>query len=119
MISMEAHVYAFYLYQTKGNMQRAADERGVDRKTFHKRCVMYRLDFRDFRGPMCQCRRKGNRCEVCLRRNRDAAKRTYYERKNNPNVCFGITSVTPLRVFRMMALSDQMATMQRFLKLSK
>jgi hypothetical protein len=121
MIAPESHVYTYYIYGTKGNMQRAADRNGISRRVFAHRVSVFGIDYRKFRGAMCSCRSGNPRCEVCKKRNRKAATAAYQERKLNPTmeVVHRSQPDTPLKVMRMLAISDRMTAMQRFLQLSK
>jgi hypothetical protein len=124
MISMEAHVIRYYLGKSEGNTLKASLMYGVSRYRFALIMKKFDIDFRKFRKAMCYCKRLNHqRCKVCKDRNRAAAADIYRLRK------MGIypSNLAPerespenvARTVQMLALSEQMAQMQRFLQLSK
>lgn len=121
MIAPDAHVYAFYLWKTKGNMQKAADIINVGKDAFWFKTKAYGLNFRDFRGEMCTCNKGKPRCEVCKARNRVTARNRYYRNKAiRPTVAAENKARKNIeKINRMMTLSNQMAAMRKFLQLSK
>jgi len=124
MIAMEAHVYAYYLHQAKGRMSDAARLAGVNQNTFAGRTYRFGLNFRNFRGLMCECKKGRNgksRCEVCAEKNRASARERYRARKGKP---IPAPATMPSKAVidktsRMLFLSAKMSALQRFIQLSK
>jgi hypothetical protein len=125
MIAMESHVFKYYLIQSEGNTSKAALMCGINRYKFVRSLKMCEIDYKKFRKPMCYCRKlKGERCEVCIVRNRAAAAVIYQRRKlrmyvpkSAPAKYEGRDNVA--RTLQMLALSDRMQAIQRLLRLSK
>jgi len=119
MIAMEAHIYAYYLHLAKGRMSDAARLMGINPNTFTRKAHLYTVEFRNFRGAMCECRRgekTGTRCKICAEKNRIAARNRYHVRKGKqeapPKDNVGKTA-------KMLFLSAKMSALQRFMQLSK
>lgn len=118
MISIEAHVYRFYVKESKGNMTVAAGMTGVSRDLFARRTKKMGIDFRMYRPPMCSCKILNvSRCPVCSEKNREATKKRYHINKCSPPKAYPAVNVA--RTMQMLAISCRMTAMQRFLRLSK
>jgi len=116
MISMEAHIYAFYLNLAKGRMTDAARMAGINPNTFTRKTYRYGINFRNFRGAMCECKGNGIRCKVCADKNRTAARNRYHVRKVIP---VPQPKESMDKTTKMLFLSAKMSALQRIMQLSK